>query len=36
MKYAIGGAAFSGNKGASGMLISLMQNIAHYDPDAEF
>lgn len=36
MKYAIGGVAFSGNKGASGMLLSLMQNIRHYDPAAEF
>ena len=36
MKYVIGGVAFSGNKGASGMLISLMQNIRHYDPEAEF
>ena len=36
MKYCIGGAAFSGNKGASGMLTALMQNIRRYDPEAQF
>ena len=36
MKYCIGGVAFSGNKGASGMLTALMQNIRRYDPEARF
>lgn len=36
MKYIIGGVAFSGNKGASGMLTALMQNIADADKNAEF
>ena len=36
MKYCLGGAAFSGNKGASGMLTALIQNIRHNDPDAKF
>ena len=36
MKYVIGGAAFSGNKGASGMLTAVMQNIRRYDPEARF
>lgn len=36
MKYVISGVAFSGNKGASGMLTALMQNIAVYDKNARF
>lgn len=36
MKYIIGGVAFSGNKGASGMLTALMQNIAQTDKNASF
>ncbi len=36
MVYLISGVALSGNKGASGMAESLMQNIGERDPDARF
>ena len=35
MKYIIGGVAFSGNKGASGMLTALRQNISAADKNAD-
>ena len=36
MKYGICGAAFSGNKGAEGMLLALIQHISREDQNAEF
>lgn len=36
MKYGICGAAFSGNKGAEGMLLALIQHLSQLDDDAYF
>ena len=36
MKYGICGIAFSGNKGAEGMLLAVIQHLSKHDPEAIF